>query len=110
MMKGSVQDWKLTTIRQIDEHNRRDESEDQLRIGIVHESRLAPDFNGSAAGLFPLQVCGNFLHIRKNPPEVAPFSGDIDVEQRHDIPVGRDARRADRCNLGQIAEELYPLV
>ena len=52
------------------------------------------DFDRRAPGQLVLHALGDLLDIRQHTAEVAPFGGDIDIEQRHDVPVRDHARRA----------------
>ena len=85
---------KVDDDHQIDQHDRGEQSEDQLGIGVVHQCGLAVNFERGAAGQLVLHAVSHLLDVCYNPAEVAPFGGDIDVEQRQDVPVRDHARRS----------------
>src|SRR6185312_16860125 len=97
---------KVDDDQQVDQCDCREQSEDQLEIGVVHQGGLTMDFEFRTVRLLVFHAFGDRLHIRQYAAEVSSFCGDINVKERHDVTMRDDARCAFRREIGQIAEEL----
>ncbi len=71
MTSGSSQDWKFTTIKQIDEHDGEDEPVAEAAEGGVHALDLPLDAHGGPAGHRRLERAHDLRDGRGHGPEVA---------------------------------------
>ncbi len=107
MTNGSSQDWKLTTIKQVDQHDRERDADEELLKGVGHRLDLPAHHDGRAGGSLACGVIQDLLDIGRDRAEVAVIVGRENVDDRLNGVVRHDGVADAALDRGDAAEDLF---